>query len=162
MNWADLVVLILIGMIAAAEIKRGFGLALLTLVGAFVSLRLALLWSAPLARSLQLSAAPGPNRALVMGLAFVVMMALVTLIVYLIHPDTFLSLEPFDNLFGGLCGLATGWIVAFGFYQALHFWGAHDLLQASLFAPEIVRFETYHKILTWLHHLGEVQKTKYD
>lgn len=162
MNWVDIVVLILIGCAAATEAKRGFGLALFTLVGAFISLELSLIWSGPFSKSLRLLAQPGPNKALALGIIFLGLMLVFTLLIYLLHPDTFLSLDPFDNLLGAVCGIASGWILAYVFLMGVGFWGAKDLVQSSMFAPEILHFETYHRILSSLRGLGETQKGKYN
>ncbi|MBI3948316.1 MAG: CvpA family protein [Armatimonadetes bacterium] len=156
MNWVDLAVLVLIGTIAAAEVKRGFGPALFTVVGAFLALKLALWWCAPLSRVLHLSALPGPNTSIVFVLLFVALNLVVAIITYVANPDSFLSAEPFDGALGGICGFVTGWIVSYALYQALGLWGAAKLVGGSLFALEIIHFQTYHRVLALLRHFGEV------
>lgn len=160
MNWTDLVVLILIGGIVCAEIKRGFGMALLTAIGAVLAGKLARLWAGPLSQGLRVSADAGHNQAIVLLALFAVMMAAIVGLTYVLHPDTWLSLDPFDSLFGGAAGIVTGWVVAAVFYTAVGAWGAADLVRTSAFAPEILELRTYHNIVGGLHRLGEVQEQK--
>ncbi len=162
MNWTDVVVLILIGSIIGAEIKRGFGMGLLTAVGAFLVMKLSLLWAAPLSRALHLSADVGHNQSLILGILFALLMAAVVGLTYVLHPDTWLSLDPFDAMLGGVTGLVTGWIVAVVFFTSVAAWGAKDLVQNSAFAPEILEMRTYHNVVRGLNHLGEVQEKKLD
>ena len=157
MNWADLVALILILGIVGLEIKRGLGFALFTAVGAFLSLKLALLWYAPVSRSARLLADAGPNQALVLALLFLLIFGVTQLVVYLVHPDTFLSMDPFDNLLGGVCGVVTAWAVTFVFFQVLSLWGAGDVVTASALAPEVTQFRTYNRILGAIRGLGSMR-----
>ena len=161
MNWSDLIVVIIIGAIVGMEIKRGFGMALFTLVGAFLALKFALLWSTPLSAALHLSAKAGPNQALAMGVLFILLMGVVSGVTYVLHPDTFLSVDPFDNLLGAVLGFATGWLVAYAFLTGLRIWGANDVVRTSLFAPEILEFRTYHSVVDAIRGLGEQQQRKY-
>lgn len=162
MNWTDLVVLIVVGSTTAAEIKRGLGPALFTVVGALLSARLAFLWTGPVSQSLRLSADAGHNQTWVLFLLFALLMAVVLTITHVTHPDTFISADPFDGPLGAACGFFTGCIVAFVFYKGLGIWGASDLLQSSLFAPEILQLRTYHAVVRGLYGLGEMQSERLD
>ena len=160
MNWTDLVVLIIIGSITAAEAKRGLGPALFTVAGALLSARLALLWSGPVSGSLRLTANPGQNQAWALFLLFALLMTVVLAIIHVMHPETMISADPFDGPLGAICGFFTGCAVAFVFYRGLGFWGARDLLQSSLFAPEILHQRTYHAIVRGLYGLGDAQNER--
>jgi hypothetical protein len=135
-------------------------MGLLTAVGAFVAMKLSVLWAAPVALAVRLSADPGHNQALILGALFVLMMGAVVLLTYVLHPDTWLSMEPFEALMGGATGLVTGWLTALVFFTAVGTWGARDLLYSSALAPEIVELRTYHNIVRSLYGLGETQEQR--
>ena len=107
MNWTDLVVLIIIGSIAAAEAKRGLGPALFTVAGALLSARLALLWSGPVSGSLRLTANPGQNQAWALFLLFALLMAVVLTIIHVMHLETMISATRSMAL-GAICGFSRG------------------------------------------------------
>ena len=162
MNWTDLVVLIIVGSVTVAEAKRGLGPALFTVAGAFVSANLALLWSGPVSRSVHLTTPAGHNQTWVLGIIFALLMAVVLTVTHVLHPETFLSADPFDGPLGAVCGFFTGCIACWVLYKGVGIWGAKDVIRASLFAPEILEARTYHNIVRGMYHLGEVQEKRLD
>ncbi len=160
MTWFDLVALVLVVLVAWVESIRGFGRALVDLVGGIVIVRLAPMLAGRLADSARIMYTPDANRAVWFGLLFVVMATLVVLASRLVYSSTLLSLDYFDPILGATFGVATGAILAFAFLHTLQLSygtsGAGQTLMASFAGQELLEMRSFHKALRAMYHLGDV------
>ncbi len=158
MTWFDAVVLLLVAAVAWLESNRGFGRAIFDVVGAIVVLRIAMSLAGPLAHAVPLSEAEGTSEAIWLVGMFVVLCALVVIGSRFLYETTLLSLDVLDPVVGGVLGAISGAILAHVFLRAmLLVYGdteAAQVLVGSFVGQELLRFRTFHTVLTALQNLG--------
>jgi uncharacterized membrane protein required for colicin V production len=158
-TWFDIVALVLIVVVAWLESIRGFGRALVDLVGGVIIIKLTPVVSAPAAQTVALLGTPDANKGLWFGLTFLLLAALIVLAARLIYNTTLLSLEYFDPIVGALFGAATGMIVAFAFLHSLQLgYGTGEpgkVLAASFMGQELLSLRSLHRVLDACYHLGD-------
>lgn len=158
MTWFDVVALLLLALIAWLESLRGFGRALFDVIGAIIALKVASVLSGPLGNSMPLFGAGASSEAFWYATSFVVLCALVVIGSKVIYETTLLSLDVFDPVVGGLLGAASGMVVGHVFLTTLlTIYGdaeAANILTGSFAGQELIRFRTYHHVITWLQNLG--------
>jgi uncharacterized membrane protein required for colicin V production len=158
MAWTDIVAGLLILGIAWLESHRGFGRSLFDLLGAIISLKLADLLSHPLARIAPVVEVPAESQAFYFAALFVAMAALTVIATKLIYDSILLSLDVLDPLVGAFLGIFSGSVVAHILLKTLLLsYGdteAATLLLNSFMGQELLKFRTYHIVLTALQNLG--------
>ncbi len=163
MTWFDIVALALIVLVAWLESIRGFGRALVDLVGGIIIIKVTPAVAEPLASTIPILGTPAANKGFWFALTFLVLAAVIVLAARLIYNTTLLSLEYFDPIVGALLGTATGIIVAFAFLHSLQLgYGTTEpgkVLEASFMGQEVLNFRSFHKVLDSLYHLGDIKKT---
>lgn len=159
MTWFDIAALVLIVLVAWLESIRGFGRALVDLVGGVIIIKLTPVVSAPMAEMVPVLGSPDASKGLWFGLTFLVLAALIVLAARLIYNTTLLSLEYFDPIVGALFGAATGMIVAFAFLHSLQLgYGTGEpgkVLAASFMGQELLNLRSFHRFLEACYHLGD-------
>lgn len=159
MTWFDIVGGLLIALIAWIESQRGFGRAILDVVGGIIVLRIALALAAPLGETAPLLATESANEAFWLVAVFVILGALVLLASKLIYESTLLSLDVLDPAVGALLGVVSGCLVVHLLLRTLLIaYGpgeAADALRGSFFGQELIEFRAYHAVVTALQNLGK-------
>jgi len=157
-TWLDIVGLLLIILIAWLESIRGFGRALFDLVGALIGLKLAAFLAPTLADAVPVSEATGPSEAFWFIVAFLILASLTLVATKFIYQTTLLSLDVLDPVVGGLLGFASGLVVAHVFLRMMLLGYADtefaDVVLNSFAGQELLKFRTYHTVLTALQNIG--------
>lgn len=158
MTWLDIVVLVVIILITWLESVRGFGRALFDFVGAIISLRVAAFLAGLLADMAPISQSPGPSEAFWFTVVFVILAGLTLVATRVIYQSTLLSLDVLDPLVGGLFGLASGMVVAHVFLKMVLLGYTDtefaDVVVNSFMGQELLKFRSYHVVVTALQNLG--------
>ena len=158
MTWFDVVAILLVGLIAWLESVRGFGRALLDLVGGLIALKVASFVAAPLGTAAPLFQSPDTSTAFWHAAIFLILASLTVLASKLIYETTLLSLDVLDPLVGGVLGLGCGIVVAHIFLKTLVLgFGeseAADVLIGTFVGQELLKFRSYHTVVTALQNLG--------
>jgi len=158
MMWSDVLALLLIAAIAWLESHRGFGRSLFDLLGGIISLKMASWLCEPLARVAPVMEAAGNSEAFWLATMFVVFAALTVVASKLIYDTILLSLDVLDPIVGAILGIVSGSVVAHILLKALLLsYGeteAADLLLNSFMGQELLKFRTYHTVITALQNLG--------
>ena len=158
MNWFDIVALLLIVLIVTVESQRGFGRALFDLVGAIIAFKVASVLARPLAGAAPLLASPDSSAALWLGIVFVLLVTLTVIASKMLYETTLLSLDVLDPVVGALLGFCSGALVAHVFLKALLIaYGEGEAANAvltSFMGQELLRFRSFHRIVTALQNLG--------
>ncbi len=159
MTWFDAVAILLIIAIAWLESIRGFGRAIFDFVGALIALKVSMFASAALAGAVPLMESEAGSEGFWMAIVFMVLVILVVIATKFIYESTLLSLDVLDPIVGGVLGVASGVVVAHVFLRVMVTAYADtefaNVVLNSLMGQEIVRFRTYHLLVTALHNLGE-------
>jgi len=157
-TWLDIVALLVIILVTWVESVRGFGRALFDFVGAVISLRAAAFLAGRLADVAPISQSAGPTEAFWFAVMFLALVVLTLLATRLIYQSTLLSLDVLDPLVGGLFGLASGMVVAHVFLRIVLLGYTEtefaDVVLSSFMGQELLKFRTYHKVVTALHNIG--------
>jgi len=158
MTWFDIVALLLIVFIAWLESQRGFGRSILDLAGAIISLKVADGLCQPLASAAPLLGTPEGSEAFWFAAIFIVLAVLTVLGSKLIYETTLLSLDVLDPLVGAILGIASGVVVAHTFLKTalISLGGAEaaDALLNTFAGQELLKFRTYHIVVTAMRNLG--------
>jgi len=158
MIWSDAAAIVLIVGISWLESQRGFGRALFDMLGAIISLKVASLLALPLSEAVPVLAAPGSNEAFWLVAVFLVLAVLTVIASKLIYESMLLSLDVLDPLVGAILGLASGLMVAHIFLRMLllGYGEGQDAtaLLNSFMGQELLKFRTYHTVVTALQNLG--------
>lgn len=158
MTWFDVVAVLLVIGIAFLESQRGFGRALLDLMGGIIALKLATFLSGPLAAGAPVLSTAERSEALWLAVTFLVLAAATVVASKFIYETTLLSLDVLDPLVGGLLGIASGMVVAHIFLRMLLVsYGEAEVanvLLNSFAGQELLKFRTYHRVIQALENLG--------
>lgn len=159
MTWFDIVVLLLVASVAWLESNRGFGRAIFDVIGAIVVLKIATFAAHPLGLAFPLSRVAGTSDAIWLVTVFVALMVLVVIGSRFLYETTLLSLDVLDPVVGGLLGAISGMIISYVFLRTmLLVYGdsqAANVLLGSFVGQELIKFRTFHTVLTTLQNLGE-------
>lgn len=159
MNWFDIIAVLLILLITWLESVRGFGRAVFDLVGALISLRVAIALAPSLATAVPLLQSDAGSEALWMAASFVLLMVLVIIATKYIYETTLLSLDVLDPLVGGVLGFVSGIVIAHTFLRVMLTAYANTdfgtTLLNSFAGQELVVFRSYHYVVTKLQNIGE-------
>lgn len=158
MTWFDIVALLLIVLIATVESQRGFGRALFDLLGAVIALKVASALARPLAGAAPLLSTADSSAALWMGIVFVLLVVLTVIASKMLYETTLLSLDVLDPVVGSLLGICSGVVVSHIFLKMLLLaYGdgeAANAVLSSFMGQELLRFRSFHRVLTALQNLG--------
>jgi uncharacterized membrane protein required for colicin V production len=159
MTWFDVVAMMLILLIAWLESVRGFGRAIIDFAGGLVAVKITPVIAMPLAKSIPIIGAEGPNHAFWFATIFIVLATLTVVASWLIYQSTLLSLEYLDPIFGAVLGIGSGVILAFVFLRMLQLdYGTSQQATAlvnSFAGEELLQFQAYHRALEAMMNLGK-------
>lgn len=159
MSWVDVMVILVVILIAFAESHRGFGLALIDVVGAIVGMKLALFLAPILAESASLGFAQGTAKAFWLVVLFVLLVVVTLVAGKLIYSSTLLSLDVLDPIIGALLGIVSGLLVSHVILRAMLLATLGDpfgkQLAATFAVQQLVEFRGLNHILDVARHVGD-------
>lgn len=155
MNWLDIVVVLILGAVAAVECQRGFGRAVPDALCLYGALWVANTAAPSLSATVHLHSDPAANGAWVYGIMLAVCAAIALGISRFVYNSTQMDAGVFDRALGLAAGVAVGMMTAHGFVRVLAMGLAGEpsgafFVADSFLGSEMLSFNTYHSILNVL------------
>ena len=155
MNWLDLVLILVIGGIAAVEMVRGFGRAAFDALLLYAALWCASAADLPLSAQVHLANGAAANHADVYALLLVVFGGIAVGVSRFLYGMTLFDTGMFEGLLGLGTGVAAGMIAAHGIVRAIAMADPNGtagaaLVAASFVGHEMLGFPTFHSVMDTL------------
>lgn len=157
LNWLDTVIVLLFAGAVVLEAKRGFGRAIFDFAAVLVAVKFAPMVAEPMSKSFNFTASASANEAWIYAVTFVLMSAVLILLGKFVYDTTLISAETFDALLGGLAGIGIAIVLCHALVRALSVHAGSpempsDLVNASAFGTEFLRFDSYHQLMETLYN----------
>lgn len=159
-NWIDFILFAVVALAVWLEFRRGFGKAIFDFVAVLVAIKIALSYSSIPAGFLRFLADKQDNEALVFGISFLVLSAILIFIGKLIYDATLLSLDSFDPPLGAIIGFAVAVVIGHAFVNSLFMTtGATanipDVIANSALGYSFLEFPAYHAVVGFMSSLAQ-------
>jgi uncharacterized membrane protein required for colicin V production len=159
-NWIDLVLFAIVALAVWLEFQRGFGKAIFDFVAVLVAIKVALSYSPLASGFLRFLPDTQDNQALVFGVSFLALAAILWFIGKLIYDATLISLDTFDPPLGALVGFAVAVVLGHVLVNALFMTtGAAatvpEVIANSVLGYSFLEFPAYHAVINFMSSLTQ-------